>query len=202
MSSSGLRLLGRSRRRRLAIGLIVSVATALTVFIASAPTAQAAPPPRSFAVSGLTSAAAGTVQTVKVTALINGKTERGLSRHGRLTSSDAQAALPARYTFTAQDKGVHSFPVTLKTSGSQTVTATDAASSAITGSQTVTVSPGPATTFALSSLADVTAGVAQDVTLTARDAFNNVATGYQGTVHPTSSDLQADLPCGPHVHPR
>jgi hypothetical protein len=187
---------GPSRRRRLAIGFIGAV-TALTLFVTSAPTAHAAPPgsaPASLGVSGLTSAAAGTAQTVKVTALLNGKVNAGYRGTVVLASTDAQAVLPAQYTFTAADKGVHSFPVTLKTSGSQTVTAAEAVASPYTGSQTVTVSPGPATAFALSGLAAVTAGTQQSTTLTVRDAFNNIATGYRGTVRFTSTDPQAVLP--------
>src|SRR5262249_18501349 len=41
------------------------------------------------------------------------------------TSTDAAAVLPADYTFVAGDNGIHSFNVTLKTGGSQTVTVTD-----------------------------------------------------------------------------
>src|SRR5262249_13155576 len=41
------------------------------------------------------------------------------------TSSDGQAALPADYTFTAADNGVHTFTATLKTAGTQSITATD-----------------------------------------------------------------------------
>jgi hypothetical protein len=40
----------------------------------------------------------------------------------------------------------------------------------------------------------VTAGTAFAVTVTALDAFGNVATGYRGTVHFTSSDPSAVLP--------
>ena len=94
--------------------------------------------------SGLTSAAVGSPQTVKVTALIHGKVNAGYRGTVVLIPTDAQAALPAQYTFKSADKGVHSFPVTLKTNGSQQVTATDAAASPYTGSQTVTVSPDPA----------------------------------------------------------
>ncbi len=39
-----------------------------------------------------------------------------------------------------------------------------------------------------------TAGAAHNVTVTAYDAFGNTATGYTGTVHFTSSDIQAVLP--------
>jgi len=47
--------------------------------------------------------------------------------------------LPADYTFTAADAGTHTFQVTLKTTGSQTVTATDVNSSGFTGSATYSV---------------------------------------------------------------
>jgi hypothetical protein len=55
------------------------------------------------------------------------------------TSSDGQASLPANYTFTAADGGVHTFSATLKTAGSQMLTATDTIASSITGAQTITV---------------------------------------------------------------
>ena len=45
-----------------------------------------------------------------------------------LTSTDPQAVLPASYTFTAADEGKHTFPVTLETAGTQSITATDATS--------------------------------------------------------------------------
>ena len=112
------------------------------------------------------------------------------------TSTDPQAGLPADYTFTAADAGVHSFSVTLKTAGPQSITATDTVYSSITGSQTgISVSPAAAASFVLSGFpSSVTAGVAGTETVTAKDAFGNTATGYIGTVHFTSSDLQAVLP--------
>src|SRR5207302_2041082 len=39
-----------------------------------------------------------------------------------------------------------------------------------------------------------TAGTAGSLTVTAKDAYGNTATGYRGTVHFTSSDAQAALP--------
>jgi len=45
------------------------------------------------------------------------------------TSTDPLATLPASYTFVASDLGVHTFNVTLRTQGSQTVTINDAANS-------------------------------------------------------------------------
>ncbi len=47
-----------------------------------------------------------------------------------LTSSDPRATLPAAYTFQSSDAGVHSFPVTLYTAGTQSITATSGSISA------------------------------------------------------------------------
>jgi hypothetical protein len=63
----------------------------------------------------------------------------------KLAGSDPFATLPAAYTFTAADAGVHSLPVTFSTAGTATVTATDAANAALTGRASVTVQPQVAT---------------------------------------------------------
>jgi hypothetical protein len=61
------------------------------------------------------------------------------------TDSDPGVVLPADYTFTAGDAGVHTFTdtglgeITLVTPGDQTITVTDTADGTITGSATVTV---------------------------------------------------------------
>jgi hypothetical protein len=110
------------------------------------------------------------------------------------TSSDPQGQLSGKYTFTAADAGSHTFSVTLKTAGTQAVTATDTNTSSITGSATVAVSAATATHFAISAPASATAGSAFGITVTALDPFNNVATGYTGTVHFGSSDGNASLP--------
>lgn len=55
------------------------------------------------------------------------------------TSSDVSAQLPADYSFTPADKGVHSFKVVLKTKGQQTITVTDSLSGSLTGGWVVTV---------------------------------------------------------------
>ncbi len=54
--------------------------------------------------------------------------------------------------------------------------------------------PGPATHFQLTAPASVVAGTAFSITVTALDANNDVATGYRGTVHFSSSDRSAVLP--------
>src|SRR5262249_26658929 len=60
------------------------------------------------------------------------------------TDPDPGVVLPADYTFTTGDNGVHAFPegVTLVTVGDQTLTVTDTASG-ITGSIIIMVAPGP-----------------------------------------------------------
>ena len=59
------------------------------------------------------------------------------------TTTDGAPTLPADYTFTGGDAGVHTFPggVTLRTAGSQVVTATDSVDLTINGSQGTTVGP-------------------------------------------------------------
>jgi hypothetical protein len=58
------------------------------------------------------------------------------------SDTDPGIVLPADYTFTAADAGVHTISggVTLITPGDQTITVTDTASG-ITGSATITVGP-------------------------------------------------------------
>jgi len=87
------------------------------------------------------------------------------------------------------------FSVTLKTAGTQSVTATDTVTS-ISGSQSgIVVTPAAATTLVVSGLASPqSAGVAGSITVTALDAYGNTATGYSGTVHFSSSDGAAVLP--------
>ena len=53
---------------------------------------------------------------------------------------------------------------------------------------------GAATHFSVSAPATATSSVAFNFTVTALDQFNNVVTGYTGTVHFTSTDAQATLP--------
>jgi hypothetical protein len=111
------------------------------------------------------------------------------------SSTDGQASLPADYTFTGVDAGVHTFNIVLKTSGTQSLTATDRATPSLTATQSgIAVSAAAAASFTVTGFPAATAGTAHTFTVTARDAFGNVATGYLGTVHFTSSDGQAVLP--------
>jgi hypothetical protein len=143
-------------------------------------------------VSAPSSVTAGSPFDVTVTAVgNNGNLVTGYTGTIHFTSSDPQAALPADYTLTAADNGVHTFPneVTLNTAGTQTVSATDTVSG-ITGSATITVSlpSPPADHFTLSAPSAVVAGSPFDVTVTAIDTQGQVATAYTATVAFTSSD--------------
>jgi len=111
------------------------------------------------------------------------------------TTSDGNASLPAD---TLVSGGSGSFPATLRTAGSQTITATDATNSGIDGtSNSISVSGGTvsnATHFSVSAPSSATAGVPVSFTVTAQDASNHTVTGYSGTVQFSSSDKAATLP--------
>src|SRR5207245_206227 len=111
-------------------------------------------------------------------------------------SSDTQAVLPANYTFVAADAGQHTFSATLKTAGSQSLTATDTATNTITGSQAgITVNPAAANSLVVSGFPWPTmAGVAGTFTVTAQDPNRNPAPIHSGTLFCSSSDAQAVLP--------
>ncbi len=111
------------------------------------------------------------------------------------SSSDAQAIVPANYTFVAGDNGTHTFTngVTLKTAGSKSLTA-GLLGTVITATQSITVNPAAASSYVLSGPTVVTRDVAANFTLTAKDPFGNVATAYVGTAHFSSSDGAATLP--------
>jgi hypothetical protein len=113
-----------------------------------------------------------------------------------LSSLDPQAQLEGDHTFTAADNGTYAFGAILKTAGTWSITATDTMTSSITGAQTgIVVTPAAASTFVVTaSPTALTAGDSTTITVTAYDPYGNVATGYGGTVHLTSSDGQAVLP--------
>ena len=146
-----------------------------------------------FTVSAPSSATAGSAFIFTVTAQDQfNNTATSYAGTVHFTSSDSNAALPANTTLT---NGVGTFSATLKTAGSQTITATDTVTSSITGtSNTIAVSAGAATHFSVSAPASAVPGSAFSFTVTAQDQFNNTATGYAGTVHFTSTDGAAVLP--------
>jgi alpha-tubulin suppressor-like RCC1 family protein len=158
--------------------------------------------PVSFSISALNPWPAGSTHSVKVTAFdAYGNVATGYTGTIHFTTSDKKASVPADYTFTGSDAGVHTFPntlspgMTLKTAGSQWVRATDKTTASITGSKTVSVTPGAAKTLSVAvALNPWPAGSTHSVTVKALDAYGNVATGYTGTIHFTTSDTKASVP--------
>lgn len=98
--------------------------------------------PASFTISAPSTATAGQSFVITVTAVdAFGDTDTGYRGTVKFSSTDKSATLPGSYTFTAGDAGVHTFMVTLTTTGSQTVTAKDKTEKLLTGtSQAITVS--------------------------------------------------------------
>jgi hypothetical protein len=99
-------------------------------------------------VSAPTTSTGGVAFSVTVTALdAYGNTASGYRGTIGWTSSDGAALLPAAYTFTAPDSGVHTFNggVVLNTLGAQSLPATDSVTGSITGSAGVTVNPAAPT---------------------------------------------------------
>ena len=147
---------------------------------------------------------AGTAQTLTVTALdqyLNVAT--GYAGTVHFTSDDLQASLPATdVSFGTADAGQRAVSVTLKTAGSESVTATDTATSSITGSQAVTVSPGSAARISVSldghegsvTIPAFYGDLPGDFTscgASAKDAYGNDVPGYTGPVTWTTSDPHA-----------
>ena len=156
-----------------------------------------APAATHFSVTGFSNpTTAGTSHSFTVTALdASNNPVPGFAGAVHFTSTDAMATLPGDYTFTGADSGTHTFAATLKTAGSQSLTAMDTATGSITGTQAVTVSPAAASHLTVTGFPSTTApGVSHTFTVTALDAFGNTASGYVGTIHLTSSDAAAILP--------
>jgi hypothetical protein len=124
-----------------------------------------------------------------------GNAATGYTGTVHFTSSDGKASLPANYTFTAADAGVHAFSATLRTAGVESISATDTTTAGVAGTEGgITVNPSAASQFILSGPTSVTAGATFSLTLTVEDAYGNVVTGYTGTVRFTSTDPKAKLP--------
>lgn len=155
------------------------------------------------AVSGFPSPRkAGLAAPVTVTALDQfNNVASGYVGTAVLTSTDAQAVLPAAYGFTATDAGVHVFTAAFGTVGTQSITATDTVTGSITGTQgSISVTPSSAATLEVAGFPNpVTAGVAGSLTVRARDAFGNLATGYTGTVQVTSTDTTHSVLPAPYT---
>jgi hypothetical protein len=150
-------------------------------------------PAARFVVTAPPSATAGTPFTFTVTALdAGGNTDPGYTGTVHFTSSDGSATLPADSALAA---GTGTFGAMLATAGTQTLTATDTVTPAVTGaSGTIAVGPAPATYFTVTAPASATTGTAIGLTVTALDPYGNRDTAYAGTVHFTATDTAAAMP--------
>src|SRR5260370_1092547 len=81
---------------------------------------------------------------------------------------------PRNYTYTPRDAGEHPFRTgaSLKTAGSQSISATETVTSSITGKQTVNVQPAAAQSLLIAGFpSPTTAGASHSFTVTAKDAY-------------------------------
>jgi uncharacterized delta-60 repeat protein len=144
-------------------------------------------------VSAPATATAGQPFDVTVTARDNnGNVATGYTGTVTLTSTDPAAALLGSHTFVAADAGVFTFSgVQLFTAGPQSLFASDGS---LSSEADLMVLPGDAVALLLTGPNQTTAGMPFQVTVTAYDAWGNVATGYRGTVAFASSDPAGQLP--------
>jgi autotransporter-associated beta strand protein len=125
-----------------------------------------------------TTATAGTIIPITVTALnSSGLESSGYTGTVAFNSTDPQFSLPS-YTFTANDQGVHTFNVILKTSGTESITASDTNNSGVTGvSNYIVVTPAAAHELLFEQQpTDTFAGqmITPAVTVEIADAFGNL----------------------------
>ncbi len=179
------------------LGAQTITATDLSIGITGTETVLGTPGDASrFVVSKLTGGVAGSTQAMTITAYdAFGNLAVDYSGTLVVSSTDTNATLPNFYTFTAADTGSHTFTVVMRTAGTQSVTMSDWANPGISSTQTgIVVTPAAASTILVPALHSTVAGVAQSITITARDVYGNIAAGYAGTLSFSSSDTLAALP--------
>ena len=162
-----------------AVDAIVTTTAGSSAVSAADKFTYAVPTATHFSVSAPASASAGSPVSVVVSALDATNTVvTAYSGTVHFTGTDAVATLPANATLV---NGVGTFSATLKTAGSQTITATDTVTAGITGvSAAIIVSPGAGSSLAfVQQPANVLSGAAitPAPSVQVLDAFGNVATG-------------------------
>jgi uncharacterized repeat protein (TIGR02543 family) len=141
-------------------------------------------------VSGYASpSTAGTAGAITVTAQDgSGNTITTYGGTVHFTSTDSQASLPANYTFVSGDHGTHTFTATLKTSGSQSITATDTIANTITGTQSgIIINSAKASQIRVETVANGTGAVVP---------AQNVASGSSITVYAVTRDQYGNFVAG------
>jgi hypothetical protein len=131
---------------------------------------------------------AGTAFSFTATAVDQyGNTDPSYAGTLHFTSTDASAGrvLPADARLTG---GQRTFSATLLKAGPQTITAADTVTASIGGRVSVTVTPAAAAAITVQTPGAAGMGQAFQVSVTVKDRFGNVATGYTGTVHFATTD--------------
>ena len=142
---------------------------------------------------------AGTPENITVTLEdAFGNVENNFTGKVHLSSTDAQATLPADYAFTGSDAGVHTFAgVILKTAGPEAVKADPVATPSVVGTDTTLVTAAATSQLVITQVPpQIVAGVMPQTmpVITAEDPYGNVTPSYTGTVDFTSTDPNATLP--------
>jgi len=144
-----------------------------------------------FLVTGGSATAGNAAQSTVTAKDTFGNTVVSYSGTVSFSSSDAAAILPASFTFQSADGGQHTFSLTFKTAGTQSVAVSDGRAG---GSASFAVSASAGAACNLIDLpATPAAGAQVGLRVVVRDAFGNVANGYTGTIALTSSDAAAQL---------
>ena len=175
--------------------LLLLTATGGLCLLNSCGSGSSTPPPAvatHFSVTAPGSATTGTPFNVTVTAL-DGSNNMVSSYSGtvQFTSSDGQAVQPASGMLTG---GTGTFPLTLNTAGSPTITATAGSLKGNSNAIALTSTVSTGFTVLLAGYNYATIGSPFNITVTAVDAMGNTVSSYSGTVHFTSSDGHAVLP--------
>jgi len=136
----------------------------------------------------------GVAFNVTVTALNGGGTDTSYTGTVHFTSDDPKAVLPPDYTFVPADAGTHTFSATMNSAGqgvstaTHSITATDAANSAVHGTHFTTVrwNDNVVRKFALIAPTDVDRTVPFQVEVRALNVSSVEMPSYTGTIRFTA----------------
>ncbi len=188
----------------LTVGTQTLTATDTVVpFVTGTVSSDATPPVAAlFALNSLSTVTAGVSVAFTVTVRDTiGQVATGYAGTIFFNSSDVQAGLPASYTFTAADAGVHSFVATLKSAGIQSLSARDATGTLMGTASGITVNAAAFSKFVLrvpngtdsKGHMLVTAGETILLTVRATDSYGNSIAAYRGKLKFSSTDTLAGL---------
>lgn len=130
-----------------------------------------------------------------------GNTQSGYTGTVHFTSSDGLATLPADYSFAIGDHGTHTLNATLRSAGTQTITATDTVTGAITGNVAVIVRALPPTIVGISPSVGLPVG-GNSVTITGANFQTGAAVAFGGVTATSVSVVNSTtMVCLVPAHP-